>query len=143
MKETIKFICYMCLSLLALVLTMVGIDYLRSETEFEPSSRVLVTAAHLGDIEGYTCIYADEDTDVGVYLKEGYVAAKPPITSEVTYLNTKGYIYSVTDTEFVMEPLSIESIVPGVSGTPVYYHGEPIGYISGWDGNGRVRCIFY
>lgn len=111
---------------------------------YQPSSRVLVTAAHLGEVPGYTCIYSDEETDVGVYLKDNYVASKPPISSRVVYGNTHiGVIKEVYDNEFRMSPLNHESIVPGVSGTPVYYKRTPIGYISGWDGTGLVRCIFY
>lgn len=144
-KSIFKFTCYMCGCILVIMFTVyVGSILVReSGLQFEASSRVLVTAAHLGEVKGYTCIYSDTETDVGIYLKEGYRASAPPIGAEVTYLETKGWVHMVSDGEFIMEPLNIETIIPGVSGTPVYYKGEPLGFISGWDGNGRVRCIFY
>lgn len=138
-----KFFVFMLAGLASLVLLLCGLKYLREEATFEPTSRVFVTAAHIGDIRGYTCVYSDADTDVGIYLKNWYKASAPPISAEVTYLETKGYIREVSAGEFVMEPLNIETIVPGVSGTPIYYKGVPIGYISGWNGHGLVRCIFY
>ena len=138
-----KFFVFMLAGLASLVLLLCGLKYLREEAAFEPTSRVFVTAAHIGDIRGYTCVYSDADTDVGIYLKNWYKASAPPISAEVTYLETKGYIREVSAGEFVMEPLNIETIVPGVSGTPIYYKGVPIGYISGWNGHGLVRCIFY
>lgn len=138
-----KFFVFMLAGLASLVLLLCGLKYLREEAAFEPTSRVFVTAAHIGDIRGYTCVYSDADADVGIYLKNWYKASAPPISAEVTYLETKGYIREVSAGEFVMEPLNIETIVPGVSGTPIYYKGVPIGYISGWNGHGLVRCIFY
>lgn len=138
-----KFFVFMLAGLASLVLLLCGLKYLREEAAFEPTSRVFVTAAHIGDIRGYTCVYSDADTDVGIYLKNWYKASAPPISAEVTYLETKGYIREVSAGEFVMEPLNIETIIPGVSGTPIYYKGVPIGYISGWNGHGLVRCIFY
>lgn len=138
-----KFFVFMLAGLASLVLLLCGLKYLREEAAFEPTSRVVVTAAHIGDIRGYTCVYSDADTDVGIYLKNWYKASAPPISAEVTYLETKGYIREVSAGEFVMEPLNIETIIPGVSGTPIYYKGVPIGYISGWNGHGLVRCIFY
>lgn len=138
-----KFFVFMLAGLASLVLLLCGLKYLREEAAFEPTSRVFVTAAHIGDIRGYTCVYSDADTDVGIYLKNWYKASAPPIGAEVTYLETKGYIREVSAGEFVMEPLNIETIIPGVSGTPIYYKGVPIGYISGWNGHGLVRCIFY
>ncbi len=112
-------------------------------THFEPSSRVLVTAAHIGEIGGYTCIYSDSESDVGIYLKDGYKASAPPVGAEVTFLDSKGWIRETSDGEFAVEPINREKIVPGVSGTVVYYKEVPIGFISGWNGRGFVRCIFF
>ena len=37
------------------------------------TQRTLVTAAHLGEIDGYTQVYVDEDTDFAIGVKEvGY-----------------------------------------------------------------------
>lgn len=142
-KAFCKFTFYVCCGMLILLFTIYVFGVVHDKVDFEPSSRVLVTAAHLGDIRGYTCVHSDADSDVGIYLKEGYKASAPPISAEVTYLETKGYVREVSDEEFIMEPLDIETIIPGVSGTPIYYDGKPIGYISGWNGHGLVRCIFY
>lgn len=143
MKELFRFICYMCASIIVLSLTFGVVSLVKPQVEFQPSSRVLVTAAHLGELEGYTCIYTDDASDIGVYLREGYVASAPPISSEVTFLNSKGWVRFVSNSEFLIEPIDAELIVHGVSGSTVYYKDKPIGYISGWNGNGLVRCIFY
>ena len=142
-KYIFKTLFYICASLLVVAFTIYAMNMLKVPPDYEASSRVLVTASHIGEVSGYTCVYSDADSDVAVHLKDGYKAVHPPISAEVTYLETKGYIYSVSDSEFIMEPINIETIIPGVSGTPVYYKGVPIGFISGWDGHGRVRCIFY
>ena len=110
--------------------------------KFDASSRVLVTAAHLKEVEGYTCVYADEESDVGIYVKDNYVANAPPEGARVSYLNSYGTVYSVSDGEFSVTPDNNEVIIPGVSGSLVYYQNVPIGFISGWDGTGHVRCIF-
>lgn len=145
MKRVISFLMCIPIGLIVAGFAAYGAWTLMGKVEipYEPSSRVLVTAAHLGDIEGYTCVYSDEESDVGVYIEDGYVAKAPPAGAEVTYLNSHGIIYSVSDSEFLVDPFSFEAVIPGVSGSPVYYRGVPIGFISGWDGAGHVRCIFY
>lgn len=143
MERVFKFNCFMLATVLTLRAFLLAMSILAPKVGFQPSSRVLVTAAHLGELSGYTSVYSNPETDVGVYIKDDYKASAPPISGEVTYLDTKGYIREVFDGEFTMEPLDAETIIPGVSGTPVYYHDKPIGFISGWNGHGKVRCIFY
>lgn len=111
--------------------------------QYEPSSRVLITAAHLGELDGYMCVYSDDESDVAVHVKEDYKAKSPPVGSEVTYLDSSGYIERSEDGEFYVRPSSTEVIVPGVSGEVIYYKGAPIGFISGWAGKGLVRCIYF
>ena len=97
------------------------------------SSRTLVTAAHLGDIDGYEQVYVDEETDFAIYVKEGDV---------VSLAGTTGIVDSVSDKEFSVVVDDISKIVPGVSGEPVFINNTPVGFISGWS-SGSLRCIFY
>ncbi len=145
MKSALAVIKWVILATIGICLAFLAVmasDYLYDKS-YQPTSRVLVTAAHLGDIDGYTCVYSDAASDVGIYLQEDYKASAPCIGAEVYFLDHKGWIREVSAGEFAMEPERNEQIVPGVSGTPVYFKGKPVGYISGWNGHGLVRCIFY
>ena len=99
------------------------------------SSRALVTAAHLGDIDGYEQVYVDEETDFAIYVKEGYIAEGLSQGDVVSLAGTTGIVDSV-----VVDDIS--KIVPGVSGEPVFINNTPVGFISGWS-SGSLRCIFY
>ena len=107
------------------------------------TQRTLVTAAHLGEIDGYTQVYVDEDTDFAIYVKEGYIAEGLSLSDVVPLAGTTGTVSSVSGQEFSVVVDDISKIVPGVSGEPVYLNNTPIGFISGWDGHGSLRCIFY
>lgn len=107
------------------------------------TSRTLVTAAHIGEIEGYTLVYSDTETDYAVHVKNSYVAAGLSIGDKVRLAGTAGEVASVSDKDFTVAVDNISKIVPGVSGTPVYHLGSSVGFISGWNGDGTLRCIFY
>lgn len=107
------------------------------------TSRTLVTAAHLGEIDGYTCVYTDTDTDFAIYVKQNYCAEGLAVGDSVALVGTSGTVVSTTPVEFAVQVENISQIVPGVSGKPVYLRGEPVGFISGWNGAGALRCIFY
>lgn len=106
------------------------------------SSRALVTAAHLGDIDGYEQVYVDEETDFAIYVKEGYIAEGLSQGDVVSLAGTTGIVDSVSDKEFSVVVDDISKIVPGVSGEPVFINNTPVGFISGWS-SGSLRCIFY
>ena len=105
--------------------------------------RTLVTAAHLGEVDGYTQVYVDEDTDFAIYVKEDYIAEGLSLSDVISLAGTTGTVSSVSRQEFSVVVDDISKIVPGVSGDPVYLNNAPIGFISGWDGGGSLRCIFY
>lgn len=107
------------------------------------TGRVMVTADHLGNIPGYTKVYSDPKTDYGVYVKDSYVATGCACGDVVGLVDTIGTVESTKDREFSVKVENISKIVPGVSGSPVYHNGRPIGFISGWDGTGLLRCIYY
>ena len=107
------------------------------------TQRTLVTAAHLGEIDGYTQVYVDEDTDFAIYVKEDYIAEGLSLSDVVSLAGTTGTVSSVSWQEFSVVVDDISKIVPGVSGEPVCLNNTPIGFISGWDGHGSLRCIFY
>lgn len=107
------------------------------------TSRTLVTAAHIGEIEGYTLVYSDTETDYAVHVKNSYVATGVSIGDKVRLAGTAGEVASVSDKDFTVAVDNISKIVPGVSGTPVYHLGSSVGFISGWNGDGTLRCIFY
>lgn len=141
MKAATKFIFLLACGVVALFITLAGWRILNKPL-FQPSSRVLVTAAHLPPVKGMVEIYRDEDADVAIFVDEEYQATCPPINGKVTYLNSWGTIKEYRGSECSVVPSRTEVIVPGVSGSPVYYEGVPIGFISGWDGEGRIRVVF-
>lgn len=109
-----------------------------------PSRRVIVTAAHLGAPEGYTSVYVDEETDYAVYVAEDYTAEGIHVGDTLSLsCGTDAVVQSVSDKDFTVTVADISKIVPGVSGSTVYLDSTPIGFVSGWDGDGAVRCIFY
>lgn len=119
------------------------LDHAPTEQPVTAESRVLVTAAHLGEIEGYSKLYADDATDFAVHLKEGYTSGRVAVGDKVTLVGTDATVTTVSDMEFSVSVNNISKITPGVSGSPVYSGKEPVGFISGWDGTGNLRCIFY
>lgn len=119
------------------------VAYSQPQTTSIPPSRILITAAHLGEVEGYQCIYADEISDYAVHIKTEYSVEGIEVGGRVDLVGTTGIIVRVSSTEFFVTVENISKIVPGVSGEPVYQGSIPIGFISGWDGNGALRCIFY
>lgn len=108
-----------------------------------PATRTLVTAAHLGSIEGYECIFSDEEADYAVYVKQNYTAFGLAEGDRVSLAGTMATVSSVSPAEFAVEVDDISKIAPGVSGQSVYLDGRPVGFISGWNGAGALRCIFY
>lgn len=119
------------------------LDHAPTEQPVTAESRVLVTAAHLGEIEGYRLVYSDADSDYAVHVCVGYVADKVRTGDRVSLVGTTGVVDSVSDTEFTVSVKNISKITPGVSGSPIYLGKEPVGFISGWNGDGTLRCIFY
>lgn len=119
------------------------LDHAPTEQPVTAESRVLVTAAHLGEIEGYSQLYADDATDFAVHLKEEYTSERVAVGDKVTLVGTDATVTTVSDMEFSVSVNNISKITPGVSGSPVYSGKEPVGFISGWDGTGNLRCIFY
>lgn len=117
--------------------------FLEEVPELDASSRTLITAAHLGEIEGYLLVYVDEATDFAVYVQQDYTATGVSVGDAVSMVGTSATVISVDAAEFAVEVENISKIVPGVSGKPVYLNDTPIGFISGWNGEGAVRCIFY
>lgn len=116
---------------------------LKRESSIPVSSRTLVTAAHLGEIEGYECVFVDEDTDYAVYIQKNYIANGLSVGDVVSLVGTTGTVGSVSGAEFSVVVDNVSKIVPGVSGEPVYFDSVPVGFISGWNGKGAIRCIFY
>lgn len=134
------------IALLSLTVIVVGAFCLLSGEEgtvLPTTSRTLVTAAHLGDIEGYERVWVDEETDFAVYIKTDYVAGGLSLGDIVSVAGTTAVVKDVSNQEFFVEVENTSKIVPGVSGYPVYLDGTPIGFISGWSGTGTLRCIFY
>ena len=77
------------------------------------TQRTLVTAAHLGEIDGYTQVYVDEDTDFAIYVKEGYIAEGLSLSDVVSLAGTTGTVSSVSGQEFSVVVDDISKIVPG------------------------------
>lgn len=128
---------------LILVVTALVANLLYSGQEQDPSAyRVIVTAAHLGRLAGYTKVYEDTETDYAVHVKNTYYSGRAAVGDRVEFAGTYGTVASVLAKEFRVEVSDISKVVPGVSGTPVYNKRDPIGYVSGWS-DGQIRCIFY
>lgn len=106
-------------------------------------SRVLVTAAHLGEIDGYICVYVDEETDYSVHVSKSYASVSLCVGDVVDIVGTRGVVDFVTDKEFSVAVDNASKVVPGVSGSCVYHEYQPVGFVSGWNGSGSIRCIFF
>ena len=89
------------------------------------TQRTLVTAAHLGEVDGYTQVYVDKDTDFAIYVKEDYIAEGLSLSDVVSLAGTTGTVSSVSRQEFSVVVDDISKIVPGVSGEPVYLNNTP------------------
>lgn len=125
------------------ILTLIAILIMVLVIPVQTSQRVLVTADHLGDISGYTKVYSDTSSDYGVYIKDDYKSNACKEGDHVRFAGTRGQVASSKNTEFTVKVENISKIVPGVSGSPVYKGGKAVGFISGWNGDGLLRCIYY
>lgn len=108
-------------------------------------TRTVVTAAHLEEeMRGYQKVYVDEESDYAVYVEDAYCPIiSPKVGKTVYFCGTSGKVTSVSDTTFSVKVENTSMIVPGVSGSLVAYNDIYIGYVSGWDGEGHLKCIFY
>lgn len=135
---------YYSMLLILVCIARIATPYVQlPQEDADTTSRTLVTAAHIGEIEGYTLVYSDTETDYAVHVKNSYVATGLSIGDKVRLAGTAGEVASISDKDFTVAVDNISKIVPGVSGTPVYHLGSSVGFISGWNGDGTLRCIFY
>ena len=88
-------------------------------------------------------MFVDEETDYALYVQENYIASGLSVGDVVSLAGTTGTVGSVSEAEFSVVVDNVSKIVPGVSGEPVCFDSTPVGFISGWDGQGAIRCIFY
>lgn len=131
------------IGLIGVVGLSIALFVFKQKPSIPVSSRTLVTAAHLGDIDGYECVFVDKDTDYAIYVQENYIAHGLSVGDVVSLVGTTGTVDSVSEAEFSVVVDNVSKIVPGVSGEPVYSNSVPVGFISGWNGQGAIRCIFY
>lgn len=134
---------YVLFSLVIFLILICGMLTTENPSPFPATSRTLVTAAHLGEITGYQRVYVDESTDYAIHVRKEYAVGTLNVGTKVTLAETVGTVVSVSPQEFSVSIENVSKIVPGVSGTPVFLDTVPIGFISGWDGVGALRCIFY
>lgn len=130
--------------ILCVVETLFGTPYApAAQPSDDVSSRILVTAAHLGPVAGYECIYSDEENDYAVHIDMDYVASSVVCGDRVEFVDTYGYVTDVTSHEFFVDVHDISVVVPGISGSQVTLHGTPVGFVSGWGDDGNLRCIAF
>lgn len=105
-------------------------------------NNILITAAHIGGIEGYTLIYQDDKRDVAYYIanslelteiQEQEVSIEGLDECKVVK-SEPGIFYVSTETP--------EQIVNGMSGTRVYAaNGTPIGFVDALVQDQLLKCI--
>ena len=108
-------------------------------------TRTVVTAAHLKEeMVGYHQVYIDEGEDYAVFVADAYTPIIAPEVGDTVYLcGTSGVVNGRSDTSFSVDVENTSMIIPGVSGTLVRYNDTYVGFVSGWDGSGNLKCIFF
>ena len=103
---------------------------------------LIISAAHLEKIDGYTKIYTDKDRDVSYYVKDKKDLSVLPVGMKVQ----AEYLKECTVTNsgpgwFIFSVNNPENITSGMSGNRVKdSSGEDIGFISELVNNKEVKC---
>lgn len=122
----------------ATVTALLGTDSCANYT----TGRVYITAAHVGTLPGLTCVYADTSLDYAIHLHDS-VSTHILVGDIASFCNTQGHVNEIGTYDFTVVVENPSYIVPGVSGSTVTVDGIAVGFVSGWNGDGTLRCVFY
>lgn len=105
------------------------------------ASNVYISAAHLGEIKGYTRVYVDSSRDVAYYIAD----EKTLSIVSPQQVNIEGLddcrIISSTEGAFIVETRSPSNITDGLSGVRVYSKdGEVLGFVVSLKSTGQLEC---
>lgn len=106
------------------------------------NNNIKITAAHLGDIEGYKLIHEDSERDVSYYISNNLKLT----TVEKQDVSIKGLenckVVSSADGEFLVETSTPDKIVNGMSGTEVLDKtGKAIGFVDALVKDKKIKCL--
>lgn len=128
--------------MIILALVLVGIFCLWPRSiSHTPSSRVLVTSAHLKAIDGYKLVHTDEENDYAVFYKLSYDASTLPPNAHVRAGGYEAVLTETTSTTFtaLLVTAPDTSILPG---TVVTYNEEPVGFVTSGSTQ-NLLCHYY
>lgn len=145
MKFKITYMLLFCSVLLNIrMLTTGQIEVVSKEEknkEIVLNSNILITAAHLPEVEGYSLLYKDEARDTAYYLRDDrqyttvdfqHVVIDGLGDCVIDEVYSGGFIISVPDKNLINA---------GLSGSRVKNtDGKEIGFISALLKNGRIDC---
>lgn len=112
----------------------------------EPSSIMMETVAHVPEeyYEGYTRVWADEETDRAVYIKDDYVPTPTLKVGDTVMFNGIECTVSSTDTQGVVLDLPETQLAQyGMSGAIVTYKDVPVALVSKAVSTASVYAIYY
>lgn len=113
----------------------------QKETKVQLQENVLITAAHLGEVEGYTLLYADEKRDTAYYLRND----RQYTTIDYQHVTHEELgdciIAEVYSGGFIINVPNPNLIHSGLSGSRILTtQGKPIGFVSALLPNGKIDC---
>lgn len=127
--------------------TYVEVEKVEDTTEkFEADSIVLETAAHIPaeSFAYYTKVWEDKETDRAVYIKDDYKPSTVINSGETAVFS--GVSCTIIDTDeqgFTIELPGSGIAQKGMSGSIVYYHDTPVGFISKAKSPSRIYVVLF
>lgn len=114
---------------------------MRNKENINLNNNIYITAAHLGEIEGYTLLYEDADRDVGYYLANDIKLS----ALSLQHVEIDGLVDCVIsetyDGGFTVYTSRPDLIHSGLSGTRVKTKdGQEIGFVSALLQDGKIDC---
>ena len=109
---------------------------------FQLNNNILITAAHLGDIDGYKLMYQDDTRDVAYYIANN-IQLSTIDNQSVSIEGLEGCeVVKAEPGIFYVKTSTPDQIVNGMSGTRVYNDsGTPIGFVDALVQGQMLKCI--
>lgn len=117
-------------------------DITPPNVENKLNSNIYITAAHLGEIEGYKLLLEEEERDIAYYIKDT-VELTTLKEQEVNIEGLEGCkIVKAEPGVFYVTTTTPERIINGMSGTRVFdKNGQPLGFVDALVKNMQIKCI--
>ena len=117
-------------------------DITPPNVENKLNSNIYITAAHLGEIEGYKLLLEEDERDVAYYIKDT-VELTTLKEQEVNIEGLEGCkIVKAEPGVFYVTTTTPERIINGMSGTRVFdKNGQPLGFVDALVKNMQIKCI--